>query len=320
MTVLTNPSSIQHGFGFNAVNLNSSYQTPISGTYSYVYDRDRRLTEINFPSGSQIRNIYDTTRLSQVQTPEGNIHYTYICGTTVESITKGTEAITFGYDGNLITSETLTGTLNQSLGYTYNNDFNVTGFTYAGDTENYTYDNDGLLIGAGSFTITRHTQNGLPESIIDGTLSQSRVFNGYGEQDGQVSTISGQGVGSWSLAQDDNGQITQKIETVDGNTSTYDYTYDPMGRLITVTKDSSLIEEYGYDINGTRIYEMNTLRSIAGRSFTYSDEDHLLTAGTTSYQYDLDGFLTTKTDGTDVTSYNYSSRGKLLSLNLPDGG
>ena len=321
MTVLTNPSSIQHGFGYNAVNGNSSYQTPISGTYSYVYDRDRRLTEINFPSGSQIRNIYDTTRLSQVQTPEGNIDYTYLCGTNVESIIKGTEVITFGYDGKLVTSESLTGTLNQSLGYTYNNDFNVTGFTYAGDTENYTYDNDDLLTGAGSFTITRNAQNALPESISDGTLSQNRTFNGYREQDGQVSTISGQSVSSWSLAQDDNGQITQKIETVDGNTSTYDYTYDPMGRLLTVTKDGTgtPVEEYDYDINGTRTYEMNTLRGITGRNFTYSDEDHLLTAGTTSYQYDVDGFLTTKTDDTDVTTYNYSSRGELLSVSLPGG-
>ncbi|MCP4367840.1 MAG: hypothetical protein GY797_06975 [Deltaproteobacteria bacterium] len=69
--------------------------------------------------------------------------------------------------------------------------------------------------------------------------------------------------------------MTQKIETVDGTTSNYDYTYDPMGRLITVTKDGSLVEEYDYDLNGTRIYEMNSLRGIAGRSFTYSDEDHL---------------------------------------------
>ena len=319
MTVLTNPSSIQHGFGFNAVNLNSSYQTPISGTYSYVYDRERRLSEINFPSGRQIRNIYDTIQLSQVQTPEGNIDYTYLCGTKVESVTKGTEAITIGYDGKLVTSIDLTGTLNQSLGYTYNNDFNVTGFAYAGDAENFTYDNDGLLTGSGSFTITRNAQNGLPEAVNGGSLNQARTFNGYGEQDGQVSTISGQGVNSWSLAQDYNGQITQKIENVDGSTSTYDYTYDPMGRLITVTKDSSLVEEYDYDINGTRIYEMNTLRGVASRNFTYSDEDHLLTAGTTSYQHDVDGFLTTKTDGTDVTTYNYSSRGELLSATLPDG-
>jgi len=63
--------------------------------------------------------------------------------------------------------------LAQSLGYTYNNDFNTTGFTYSGDTENYTYDNDGLLTSAGSFTITRNAQNGLPESVSGGTLSQS---------------------------------------------------------------------------------------------------------------------------------------------------
>jgi len=284
-----------------------------------VYDRDRRLTEINFPSGRQIRNIYDTTRLSQVQTPEGNIDYTYLCGTNVGSITKGTETITFGYDGRLVTSETLTGALNQSLGYTYNNDFNVTGFTYAGDTENYTYDDDNLLSGAGSFTITHNAQNGLPEAVNDGTLSQSRTFNGYGEQDGQVSTISSRSVSSWSLAQDDNGQITQKIETVDGTTSNYDYAYDSMGRLITVNKGPTLVEEYGYDQNGTRISEMNTLRGISGRSFTYSNEDHLLTAGTTSYQYDVDGFLTTRTDGAEVTTYNYSSRGELLNVNLPGG-
>ena len=79
------------------------------------------------------------------------------------------------------------------------------------------------------------------------------------------------------------------------------------------------MEEYDYDINSTRIYEMNTLKGITGRSFTYSDEDHLLTAGTTSYQYDVDGFLTTKTEGTDTTTYDYSSRGELLSVTLSDG-
>ena len=92
-----------------------------------------------------------------------------------------------------------------------------------------------------------------------------------------------------------------------------------MGRLLTVTKDGALLEEYGYDANGTRNYEMNTLRGIAGRNFAYSDEDHLLAAGDTNYQYDLDGFLTTKTEGADVTTYDYSSRGELLRVNLPDG-
>jgi RHS repeat-associated protein len=319
MTVLTNPSSVDHGFGFNTVNKNISYQTPLSGSYSYLYDKDRRLIQTMFPSGSQINNIYDTTQLVQIQTPEASIDFTYLCGTKVDAVTNGTETITYGYDGKLVTSEILTGTLNEILSYNYSNDFNLTSFTYAGDTDLYTYDNDGLLTGAGAFTIARNAGNGLPEAITDGTLNLDRTFNGYGEVKSQDFTVSGQSLTSWSLTRDDNGRITQKTETVDGVTSNFFYTYDSMGRLLTVTKDGGLVEEYEYGLNGSRTYEMNTLRGIAGRSFTYSDEDHLLTAGTVSYEYDVDGFLTTKTGGTNVTTYDYSSRGELLSVNLSDG-
>ena len=92
-----------------------------------------------------------------------------------------------------------------------------------------------------------------------------------------------------------------------------------MGRLRTVTKDGSLSEEYDYDQNGTRIYEMNSPRGIAGRNYTYDAEDHLLIAGDTTYAYNPDGFLTTRTKGTEITTYDYSSRGELLSVNLPGG-
>jgi len=94
-----------------------------------------------------------------------------------------------------------------------------------------------------------------------------------------------------------------------------------MGRLLTVTRDGTLVEEYRYDPEGTgtRTYEMNALRGITGRNLSYSDEDHLLTAGTTTYEYDADGFMLTKTSGTEITQYEYSTRGELLSVSLPDG-
>lgn len=319
MTVLTNPSTIDHGFGYSKVNLNSSYQTPLSGSYSYVYDKDRRLKQTNCPSGNQINDIYNNGRLEQIQTPEGNIDFTYLCGTKVGSITKGTDSITYGYDGKLVTSETLSGMLNQSVGYTYNDDFNLTSLTYAGVTESYTYDNDGLLIDAGSFTISRNAGNGLPEAVTGGSLSLNRTFNGYGEVSDEVYSVNGQGITSWNLSRNNNGQITNKSETVGGSTSNYIYAYDAMGRLLTVNKDSTLVEEYQYDVNGTRIYEMNALRGITGRNSSYDDEDHLLTADSVIYSYNLDGFLAAKTDGADVTTYDYSSRGELLSVTLPDG-
>ena len=115
------------------------------------------------------------------------------------------------------------------------------------------------------------------------------------------------------------GRIQERTETAAGVTTVFGYTYDPFGRLLTVTRDGVLVEEYRYDAAGTREYEMNALRNIPGRSFTYSVEDHLYTAGDTAYDYDLDGFLTRKTEGDAVTGYRYSSRGELLRVDLPDG-
>ena len=318
MTVLTNPNTIEHGFGYNKVNLNNTYQTPISGSYSFEFDRDRQLTQINFPSGNQIINIYDKTRLMQVQAPEGNINYTYLCGDKLESMTSGTDSISFEYDGRLLTSEILSGTLNQALVYTYNDDFNLTAFTYAGETTGYSYDKDGLMTGSGIFSITRNIDNGLPESVISASLNLNRTFNGYGEIEAESSMINMLDLGSWNLTRDNNGRITQKTETIAGVSSDFVYTYDAMGRLLIVTRDGTPVEEYQYNSNGTRTYEMNSLRDIPGRSFAYSDEDHLLTVGTVSYEYDLDGFLTSKTAGANVTQYDYSAHGELLSVILPD--
>ena len=243
----------------------------------------------------------------------------YLCGSKVDSITKGTEAITYGYDGSLVISETLSGPLNQALNYTYNNDFNLSSFTYAGSSVNYTYDSDGLLIGAGGFTITRNAGNGLPEALTSDGLNLTRTFNGYGEVESQNFNVNGLSLTSWRLTRDNPGRIISKTETVEGITSNYIYTYDSVGRLLTVTKDNNLVEEYQYGPNGNRTYEMNLLKGVSGRTFTYSDEDHLLTAGDTNYQYDADGFLTTKTQGTNVTYYNYSSRGELMTVTLPNG-
>lgn len=319
MTMLTTPSTIDHQFFYNGVNLKNFYETPISGSYEYVYDTDRRLAQIIFPSGNNIYNVYENTRLKQIQTPEGNIDFTYLCGSKVDSVTVGSETIRYNYDGKLVTSEYFSGTLDQTISYSYNNEFNVSEHTYSGATNNYTYDNDGLLTGAGDFTIIRDSGNGLPESVTDGILSLNRVFNGYAELIEESYSVESSNISSWTAGRDKNGRILSKSESVSGISESFAYTYDPMGRLLTVTKDGGLIEEYQYGLNGVRVYEMNSLRGITGRTFEYSDEDHLLTAGNTTYQYDLDGFLTTKTEGSAITNYVYSSRGELMSVTLPDG-
>lgn len=322
MTVLTNPSATDHVFDYNKVNKQNAYQTPISGTYSFVYDKDRRLQQTNFPSGLQISNIYTDNLLTQTQTPEGNIDYTYLCSSKVGSISKGTESLSYDYDGSLLLSETKNGTVNQVLEFAYNNDFNLSAISYAGGTENLSYDNDGLLTNAGVYTVSRNAANGLPEQVSGSTLNplnRSRTFNGYGELTAEDSTVNAQPVSGWFVTRNKNGRILSKTETVNGSTVAYAYTYDAMGRLLTVKKDGTLVEEYQYGLNGSRTYEMNSLKGESGRTYSYSVEDHLLSAGGVNYVFDADGFLTKKTQGSDVTNCTYSSRGELLHVTLPGG-
>ncbi len=128
----------------------------------------------------------------------------------------------------------------------------------------------------------------------------------------------GQLVDAWSLGRDNAGRITAKTETVDGITNSYGYSYDTMGRLRTVTRNGSLVEDYQYDGSARRSYEFNSLRGTPGKTYDYSTEDHLLAVGDTAYQYDFDGFLTARTRGTQLTQYFYSSRGELLGVVLPN--
>lgn len=319
MTVLTTPNQIDHQFTYNKVDRNDGYLTPKSGTYQYLYDRDRRLTGIKFPSGFELNYIYDQGRLVQIQTEDQVIGLSYLCSDKVGAINNGQDSVSYGYDGSLVTSETLAGTLNQTLGYTYNNNFQIQNFSYAGATQSYVYDNDQLLTKAGDFTITRDPQNGLPSSVIGQALKLDRTFNGYGEISAEKFAVNNFESAIWNLGRNDNGQITTKQMTVNGVTSNFAYTYDPMGRLLTVTKDGTLVEEYRYGANGARSYEMNALKGIIGRDYVYSNEDQVITAGDMTYRYDVDGFLAIKTVSGTTTTYEYATRGELMKVTMPDG-
>ena len=312
MTVLTNPKNIANTFDYTANDQRKTWATPLSGSYLYSYDKERKLKTITFPSGKLITNSYTSGLLTSTVTPEDTINYSYGCPGLLTEVTKGTEKITYAYDGSLLTSDTRSGSLNQTISYSYNNDFRLSSMTYAGTSYSLSYDNDGLLTNAGAYTITRNSQNGLPESVNDGTMTNTRSFSGYGELDNNAYAISGINKYSYTLTRDLSGRITQRVENIDSANITWDYNYDTLGRLVEVKKNGVSVEAYSYDENGNRLMDNS-------RSYSYSTEDHIITAGNNSYQFDVDGFLTNKTTSSGTTTYQYSSRGELLSVTFPDG-
>lgn len=318
MTVLTSPTPADNVFTYNGVNRKSSYTSPLNSITTYAYDKERKLISVILPSGKTINKTYTNGLLSQTATPEWTTSYQYTCRNLLSIIGRGTEQINYGYDGKLLTSVSQSGSLTQNLTYTYNNNFNISSFDYAGAAENISYDNDQLTVGVGCFTINRNSGNGLPENITDSVFNLARVFSGYGEQSTATYAINNVAGLLWSVSRNANGRIESKTETIEGETLQYVYTYDSVGRLLTVSHNGTPVEEYQYDNNGNRVYEMNSLRGISGRTSSYSIEDHLLLSGSTSFVFDLDDNLAEIVDGAETTTFTYSSTGELQNVTLPD--
>lgn len=322
LKTLVIPTPANHDFTYNSVNKLKTESTPkdnvITEVTQYDYDLERNLKQITLPSGKTITNTYVNGLLDFSTTPEGIIYYDYTCNEKVSSITEGSERINYTYDGNLLKDISYAGGLNETISQTYNTDFNINTLTYAGQITNFGYDDDLLLTSTNGYTITRNSQNGLPEILANGTLLQNRVFNGYGEAETVTTKVNAQNVYDYALTYNDLGKITTKTETLnDGTINTYVYVYDDRRRLDTVTKNGSLIEDYGYDGNGNRNLQTNTARGITAQSATYNLGDQLKTVGATTYDYDADGYLSKKTAIAGITTYAYSSQGRLLQVVTP---
>ena len=116
---------------------------------------------------------------------------------------------------------------------------------------------------AGDLTITRQPATGLITGTTLADVSESRTLNGFGEVSARTVTRGGSTLDSASYTRDALAHIESMTETVAGTTHLEAYTYDPAGRLETVTSDGVLAASYGYDANGNLVQPR---RRAAGRS------------------------------------------------------
>jgi RHS repeat-associated protein len=115
---------------------------------------------------------------------------------------------------------------------------------------------------------------------------------------------------------DNLGRITQKVETVEGTVTTYDYQYDLAGRLEYVFEDGVQVIHFVFDSNGNRLSHETPGGTVTG---SYDSQDRMGSYGDATYAYTAAGELLSKTVGSDVTAYDYDVFGSLRSVTLPDG-
>jgi RHS repeat-associated protein len=307
-----------HEFTSTAVDLTSTYSPPMlpgSGATQFRYNQDRQLTLITRADGQTIDLGYDAGgRLATMRTPHGTYEYAYGSTTGALASVSAPDGTTVGYsyDGPLVTALTWTGAVSGTVAYTYDNDFRV-------KSENaipFSYDDDGMLTGAGSLTLRRDAQTGWLSGTTLGVVTDAWTYDGFGASSTYSVAANSAAVFQQQYTRDGLGRIAEDVETLYGGTTTYQYGYDPVGRLSTVTRQGTVIAIYDYDANGNRLQKTTPGGSLAA---TYDAQDRLLTYGQTSYTYTANGELLTKSDSTGVTHYEYDVIGNLRTVRRPDG-
>ncbi len=206
--------------------------------------------------------------------------------------------------------------MNGTVSRTYNNDFRLTSLSVNGAAIAFGYDADNLLTQAGALSLTRHPQHGLTTATALGATTTAQSYNGFGEPLTLAAAHAGNSLYALSLTRNPRGHISQKSETVQGQSDTFSYTYDATGRLTAVTKNGVQVASYGYDQNGNRTSLVTPLASL---SASYDEQDRLLSYGVTTYSHTANGELKAKTQGGQSTQYSYDVLGNLTQAVLSNG-
>ena len=323
---LTPPGRPAHVFDYTASGERSEYAPPDAGfnprDTTWTYNLDRAPDFESRPDGVTLDQQYDSAgRLIRITTPEGAVTRTYspTTGLLASVTTPSGVTLSYTYDGNLLTLASWSGPFAASVGFDYDNDFRiVTERVKAANPLSFGYDNDSLVTQAGSLGLTYEPLTGFLSTTTLGIVQDARTYSTYGEPATYQANVSGSPVYSVSYVRDGLGRITDKTETVDGDTTAYHYTYDLAGRLVEVERDGVLASEYSYDDNGNRVGATIDGASVMG---TYDAQDRLVGYGDYTYDFTANGELATRTNTTasQSTSYVYDAFGNLRQVTLPSG-
>jgi RHS repeat-associated protein len=149
-----------------------------------------------------------------------------------------------------------------------------------------------------------------------GHLSTERTHNIFGETIRETARYETDMLYHTEYNRDKLGRITQRVETIEGITTTIDYRYDMAERLIEVKQNGMVTEAYAYDGNGNRL-TAQTENGITNGS--YDNQDRLIQYGNNTYDYTANGELLSKDNNGKITQYQYDVLGNLRSVHLPEG-
>jgi RHS repeat-associated protein len=320
VTAVIPPGRPPHLFRYTPVDGVEEYEPPEldfgSPATTYSYNLDRRLVEISRPDGKTVNVAYDAAgRADAISHPEGLVSLGYGAETSqITSVTTEETAITYSYDGSLLTGTTWSGPVQGTVGRAYDENFWLRSRTVNGEAVSFDYDDDGLLTRAGELAISRDPANGRVLGSTLGTVETSISYDPFGDLETMAATAAEAALYTVTFERDRLARITAKTETVAGWTHRYDYHYDLAGRLERVERDGAPVEQYSYDENGNRLTATYPWGELAA---AFDDQDRLLVYGDSTYTYSAAGELASRSEAGATTSFQYDVFGSLRRVEMP---
>jgi len=339
---LNRPTSA--GFGASIAN-----PTGYSSTIAYTWDAGNRLTQALDSASGTIASSFDgLDRLTQEQSPQGQVSYTYYANGLRQSMTaQGQAAVSYTYDNADRLTQISQG--GAAVAFTYDTANRRTSLTLPNGVQvNYGYDNGSQLTGItyqragtslGNLTYA-YGANGQRTAIggsLAGVTLPAPIASGSYDAANRLTVWDGQ-----TAAYDNNGNMmslgassyvwnarNQLVSTSDGSGA---FTYDTYGRR-TARSVSGAATSYLHDglnpvtINGDFLLSGLAIDEIYTRSSSTSTTGFLTDAlgstvaltdrsGAVTAHYTYEPYGATTKTGSEDTSFQYTGRENDSSTNL----
>ncbi len=324
---LTNPAGKTYGFGYDKTGRLSKTVLPAAkgakNTQTFSYNLDGQLTSMSRLDRTKQTYAYDNSgRLNALSVPGKTWSYGYDSAHGyLNSITEpGGIQLSLSRDGKLLKELVWSGTVVGQVGFTYNNDFQLQTLTVNNANPiSYQYDNDGFLSQAGALSILRNSQNRLRTGSILGGVRDSYSYNGFGEVSHYQADFNVTSLLSIDYTYDAHSRIIRITESVEGAPAkTYSYSYNAADQLVSVTEGVHT-HTYSYDKNGNRLTFSSSAEPSANASGRYDAQDRLLSYGTRSYAYTMNGEIKSVLQNNQAFKFEYNPLGNLTAAVLPSG-
>ncbi|HEX6164895.1 MAG TPA: RHS repeat-associated core domain-containing protein, partial [Vicinamibacterales bacterium] len=351
ITQVTDPLNQSWSFSYDELSNRVSQTDPLGRITRFEYDGLRRETRRTLPGGVSQRRQYDPAGNLSARIDYGGAAttYTYDANNLLLRRTHPDGSfVTFTYDA---TGQRLTATDSRGVtSYSYDTRNRLTQVTQPDGTSlQYAYDPASYLasrtanVGGSSLTQAfTYDDAGRLATVTD---SQARTFTYSYNAAGKVSSLAQPNGVTTAYGYGAVHRLTSLAASLGGTTlQSFAYTLSPAGRRTRIDELGGIARQYTYDAAGRLASETVTgpggpvladsfvydavgnrtsrNRSIGGGAvattlYTYDDRDRLLIEGGVTNTWDVNGRLTSTSDG---TTHVWDSEGRLLMTSLAAGG